>query len=493
MDQRSHHQPPMPNAPDGDGLGQQQGRPVPWPGAAPAQLAPPQRSPMPVVHHEVLPWQTQGSMPDHHPSPQGHGHGTHVGIQPQARPTPQYAYAPGFVLPGAAGGQAPPMSAHGATIGTPVPQPVGIPAAHEQVPAAPAEWQHGAVAAVAAHGPPQAWAYQTPQGLQLVQPGAVAYAEQPPAAVTGAGSGSNARRRVRWETIVPAAAVTCLVAAVALFIADFDRMTGRSSDATSASAARAVEPTGDASTSDVAPASDAAAGDAQAAEVVAQARQLFDKGRFEDAANLLHPLLDVESPDAAAVALHDRVDAAATRNRALLGRLARERSAGRWTAVIGTIGELESLRPLSQDLTKLRATARRAARVQAVVAKARSLMARRRDAEALAVVERGLEAGRNPKLEALGEQLSARMAAPATRRPSSTGDRRAPLPAGGAAARPNGGPAVRPPANVPQGAIPTRPDVPNPTGGAGSVAPTVSGGGAGGTTCHEHDGVRECH
>lgn len=495
MDERSHHQPPMPNAQDGRGFGQQQGRPRPWPGAAPSSHAMAHHASMPapahqVAHHDVLAWQAQGGMPAQQPL-HGHDHGAHgAGIQPQALPTPQYAYAAGFVLPGAAGGQAPPMAAHGATIGTPLPHAAGMPA-HAQAPGAAAAWQHGSVATSAAPEAAQAWAYQTPQGLQLVQPGAAAYAQQPMAAVAGAGSGPAARRRVRWETIVPGAAVACLVAAVALFVTDFDRMTGRDAGSVTTSPARAMESAGDADMS--APLTEAAAGTGEVAAVVAQARRLFELGRFEDAANLLHPLLDVASPDAAAVTLHDRVDAAAARNRALLGRLARERSAGRWSAVVGTIGELEAVRPLSKELTKLRGTARRSARVQALVGRATGLMAKGRDAEALAVVERGLELGPNRRLEAMRERLSARLAAPATR-PSPAAGRREPPPAGGAPARSNAGPTVRPPANVPQGAIPARPDLPNPTGGGASVAPTVSGGGAtGGASCHEHDGVRECH
>lgn len=473
MDERSHHQHSMPPAQDGRGFRQQQDRPSPWPGAAPASA-----HDAPIAgaeYRDTQAWHAQPGMPSY---PQAaslaNGHGT----DPQG--PARYAYAPGFVMPGAASGQAPRMSAHGATIGTPQ-APGGAPL-HHGFAHAPEAWQHGATAAVAAHEPPQAWAYQTPHGLQLVQPGAAAYAHQPDA-FTG---GRPARRRVRWETIVPAAAVTCLVAAIGLFISDFDRMTGRDGAGAEATAARTTEAP-DVVATDAAPTS---GGDS--AEVVAQARGLFERGRFEDAANMLHPLLDTATPDPTAVRLHDQVDAAATRNRALLGRLSRERAAGRWTAVVSTIGELQSLRPLSKDLVALRATARRTARAQAIVAKARTLMAKRRDAEALAVVERGLANGRNRKLEALREQLSARMSAPSTARSNPAGSRGAPPRPGGAAARPSA--PARPPSNVPQGAIPTRPDLPNPTGGGASVAPAVgAGGGAGGTNCHEHDGVRECH
>lgn len=492
MDERPHHESPLPTAQDGHGLAQPHDRPTPWPGAAPAPAGAPIAGSLPyhapLQHggqpptHAFQPWQSQGGMPAAYPQAPSH-HGGHPFHEGAGQPTPQYSYAPGFVLPGAAAGQAPPMSAHGATIGSPPAGPAlagHVAFGHGDGAPAGTAWHSGS-AALVPQELPQAWAYQTPHGLQLVQPGAAAYAAQP-------ASAGEARRRIRWETIVPAMAVTCLIAALGVFIADFPRMTGRDQPSADAAAARTVETADDASSAPMAT-STADAGDT--AGVVEQARGFFEQGRFDDAANLLHPLLDVESPDPAAVTLHDQVDAAAARNRALLGRLSRERSAGRWSAVVGTIGELEGLRPLSKDLVQLRGTARRALRVQAIVTKAKGLMARGRNAEALAIVERGLEPGRNRTLEKLREQLSARMAAPAARPSSMPGSRPAPPRPGGAAARPSR--PAQPPANVPRGAIPARPDLPNPTGGGSSVAPAVAAGGGGGADCHEHDGVRECH
>ncbi len=90
--------------------------------------------------------------------------------------------------------------------------------------------------AIAHPEPPQAWAFQTPHGLQLVQPGTVA--AMAPTPVEGRHS-HRMRRRVRWETIVPMVAVLCLVASIGFFIHDFDRITGRDTNQESAASSTA--------------------------------------------------------------------------------------------------------------------------------------------------------------------------------------------------------------------------------------------------------------
>jgi hypothetical protein len=416
-------------------------------------------------------------------------------------------------MPGANSGQAPPMSAHGGMIGMPqalpqdhapqyyapqqqvqqyhVPQQLQHHHPHSMQHAA-AHGQpmyHGMHAGASGGGPampsaqaaPQAWAFPTPHGMQLVQPGMTVSHVAPMVA----GTGMPGTRRIRWETIVPAAAIACLLAALALFISDFDRITGRDGAASAATGS-----TQEASAADSGDTDAAASSSGDAAEIVAQAKALYAQGRFEDAANLLHPILDVEQPDAAAVALHDQVDAAKVRNDQLLARLARERAAGNWAAVNVTIGQLARLRPLSKSLVELRATARQAVGRAGAIARAKALMAQGRDTAAMAVIDREIAKGSTAQLEAMREQISAKRAAPSTG--GGGAGAQAPPSSGG---RSTSQPAVRPPANVPAAAMPPRPDLPNPTGGTGSGAAAVGGGAAaaGGSNCHTHDGVVSCH
>lgn len=412
----------------------------------------------------------------------GDAHAAHGAAHSGEPASQQFQYAAsGFVLPGATPGHAP-MTDDGGTIGVPAHQPVS-----EGMPAGTAGRAWFASTAAFPHGQPQAWAFPTPHGLELVHP--AASSRQHPGAGPGAPAAAAAvqhRRRLRWETIVPGSAVACVVAAAALFISDFDRITGQE--------VTAGEPV--ASTAAVGATADAPAG-GDASAVVQQAAQLLEAGRFDDAANMLNPLLDQASPDESAVALNDKVHAAAKRNRALLRRLQRQRRAARWPAVITTLEQLEQLRPLAPAHLKLRRQARVAVMRRNAITRATALMAKGRDAEALAVIERALRAGPNKRLEALREQVSARRATPSAgpsgassggisgghaghaRRPA------APAPGG----QPSGASNVRPPASVPAGAIPQRPDVPNPASAQGTGASAVGGGGG----CHQHDGVVECH
>lgn len=221
--------------------------------------------------------------------------------------------------------------------------------------------------------------------------------------------------------------------------------------------------------------------------MVADASALMEQGRFDEASAMLHPVLEVDSPDPAAVALHDRVDAAGERNDALLGRLARERTAKQWTAAIATIGQLEQQRPLSPDLVKLRTRARTAARTARTIAQARALMADGKYTAAATLIDKALGKGKNAQLQAMREQLAAKRAAPSTVTGggASHGGGHTGAPAAGGQTGSSGtSTSARPPANVGPGTMPPRPDAPNPvTSGAGVTAP-VSGGGAGAAAAH---------
>jgi hypothetical protein len=351
----------------------------------------------------------------------------------------QYA-ANGFVLPGAPQGEAP-MSAHGGTIGMAQP--------HGSVPAGSMPMLNGGGSAAAAATPdpyarPQAWAFATPQGMQLVQGGATAqpaiqYQQQYQQAmhVAGAAHGAptgHAKRRMRWETIIPAAAVACLVAAVALFVSDFDRITGRVGSSSNQSSTQVASTTpADATPAATTPTTPVATPATDAAAIAA-ARKLFAKGQFDEAANLVHPLVERATPNRVAVALHARIDAAGDRNTALLTRLSKLRRDKQWTGVVSTINALAALRPLSSDLVALRARARQAS----------------------------LQASRH-------------VASPSTSVGSSHTHVAAP-PAGGTG---NSSTGARPPATVPTSSLPPRPDAPNPISSHGTGAGAV-GGGAGG-------------
>jgi len=331
-----------------------------------------------------------------------------------------------------------------------------------------AQPHHGApaMAAPAMQDPyaqPQAWAFPTPQGMQMVQPGAAP--SMVPGTLPVGVQATTVGRRVRWETIVPALAVVCLVAAIGLFMHDFDRITGRD-----AAAGTSSEQASDATVAD---ADSAATGGgtattpADASKVVAQATALFRQGRFDESADLLHPVLDGPSPDPAAVALHDKVDAANTREDALLARLAKERASSKWTAVVVTIGQIERLRPLDARLISLRTRARAAAKVARSKAVAARAAAARKNAGPSASGAGGSHAGGTHSPPATG-----------ARPPASTG------------ATP------RPPASVPSGSMPPRPDAPNPSPGGGANAGVTGGGApAAGTAsnCHVHEGAASCH
>jgi hypothetical protein len=354
------------------------------------------------------------------------------------------------------------MTSHGGMIGVPAPMqgyvsPHGVQA---RVAVAVNPMQ---ASAVGLDQHTQAWAYSTPSGLQLVHPGPTPVMVDPRSSAT---TGAGMRRRIRWETIVPMIALTCLVAAVGVLVADFDQITGRDVGAAGPQPAAAAPAPAQA---DAASSKKVPAGTDTASDTISQARSLLAKGRFADARNMLRPLVAMTPPNAQAVKLSASATAAGARNQALLRKLATQRRSSDWSGVIATIGALEQVRPLSIDLKKLRGNAIRARRAQAVRRKA-----------------------------ALQQRVAA---AKAPTRASG------PPPAGGQP-RPSAG-SARPPANVPAGGIPARPDLPNPTGGGGGAAAVGGGpaapastpkpsasstpaGGSGGCTWMVMDGVSMC-
>lgn len=412
----------------------------------------------------------------------------------------------GFVLPGAAGGQQP-LSAHNGIIGTPM---LG------HAPPAPAPMPSQMQAAA-----PQAWAFPTPHGMQLVQTGAVALATAAPhhgvpaatlTALPGGGAAAATRRRVRWETIVPIAALACVLGAAGVFIAKFDQMTGRGG------AARTTMTSNDVASKDAASGVDAAAAEqvdpGEAAAATADASTLMDQGRFDEAAQMLRPFVDAASPDPTIVALHGRIDAAGARNSALLARLTKQRAARQWTRALITIGQLQTLRPLSPTLIRQRTQARAMVRTARTVAQVRALVAQGRYSAASTLLDQALQAGPNAQLEAVRERVASERATPSARpvavpgsgptaRPQVSGggasggvSRPAPMPS----SRPGAIGSAQPPANVAPGAMPPRPDAPNPItttpAAAGGVSgqPAVTGGaGASAPACHTGEGMTGCH
>ncbi|MCW2959693.1 MAG: hypothetical protein JWM90_80 [Thermoleophilia bacterium] len=325
-------------------------------------------------------WAQQQGQPGH----QQHGAPWH-GAQPhQPEPArPGYGQAPsGFVLPGAPAGQAP-LGFQGGLIGVPEqdqqqPSPQPQQYAQPQQPQQPLQFQPQAQApqqmqyqqpATQQHMQPQgfsqaqAWAYPTPQGMQLVQGGPVAYAAAPPMYaqhpqqpqqpqlqqhVGGASAVAGTTRRLRWETIIPVAATFCFFAAVALLISDFDRITGRAAPAATVTDARTITNTDpDASMDEL--------GDVEA--TLAEGEQLRRDGRYEEATARIAPSLKVESPDPRLTKLTAAITFSKGRNTALLAKLGRQRQAADWTGVIQTIKVISTLHPLSADLVKIRSQA----------------------------------------------------------------------------------------------------------------------------------------
>jgi len=337
------------------------------------------------------------------------------------------------------------------------------------------------------YGAPQAWAYPTSNGMQYVASGGAAPTPVPALQMLPGGgqheAAASTRRRVRWETIVPAMAVLFLLVAVGLFVARFDRITGRDGGSDKA-ASKHVADTG---TGTATPTSDATGGD-DVQSVLAQARDLQAKGDYTGAADLLHPILEGPNANKDAIALHEQIDADGARLDALMQALPAQRSAKNWKAIAATISQIEMLRPLTPSLVKLRTAARKASKaaaagpsVQSTIDRARALDRQGKTAQALALVERAMGKRANARLSRLREELAAKVAGPSTAPTSgisgggNSGSAGRPVapPSSAGGARPSA-PAAMPPANIPSGTVPTPPNVANinttgATGGGGST------------------------
>jgi len=279
-------------------------------------------------------------------------------------------------------------------------------------------------------------------------------------------------------------AVLCLFAAVAVFIADFDRMTGRTGGDTGSQArsAKSEEATSVDATTETAEPTDGA----DAAQVVAEVSAMMDEGRYDEARVLLAPLLDIAEPDPAVVELSTQLEASAARHTALVQRIDAQKAGKRWSGVIESINQLEELHPIDAAFQQLRVTAG----VERAHARATALMKLGRLTAAATVVDAALKQGPSPKLERLRAEIRAKYSATSTPAtvPATT------MSGGGAHSggthptsppTPGGRPAsttgARPPANVPAGALPPRPDAPNPGatgGGSPTGQPATTGNGA---------------
>lgn len=347
-----------------------------------------------------------------------------------------------FVLPGALPSQAQ-LSAHGGTIGLAVTDPLDL---------------H----AFSGH-PQQQWAFATPHGYQLVEatpapmtaPTMVAttpmaaHAAAAPTPAPGATTPTTRRPRPRWETIVPVVAFGCFLAAVALFISDFDRITGRDASARAATeqVADGSNP-GEAEGAGTAPATPLAQADVTA--VVDRATKMLADGEFEDARRLIAPYRSVEEPEPAVTALAARIERTMATNDRLLRQLTAHRTAKRWSRVLTTIAAIARLRPLSPDLLRIRSQARAALR-----------------GPAKPTVPTG---GSTPSRSGGGSSNTSPGAHThhASTPPAAGGSR--PPATSGTSTTPN----ATPPANVPSGGVPPRPES-NPGGGSANGGGSVSG------------------
>ena len=332
-----------------------------------------------------------------------------------------------------------------------------------QSPYAPQTYQHGAAAIalpattpaptfVAADG--RTYAYATPQGFDLMQ-GALAHAGVVAAASAAAAPAPSGAQRLRWETIIPAMAAVLLLCTVVLFVLKFDAITGRDQ------LAKSTKP---AATTKV----PAPSAEDQAASLE-QARSLTNLGRYDEAKAMVDPLLAVKEPLDGVAALSSQIETSSARNDELLAQLGKQRQAGSWMGVVTTIGQIKALRPLTTDLVTIRNNAQ--ARVNAA-------QRTKKRARVAAAARRTAAAKRRRAAKARSTQ---RTAPRPNTRPGATRSTSA----------------ATPPARVGSGAMPPRPSVANtgaaPTGGGVTgTQPAVTGGG-GGSSCHTHGGVSECH
>ncbi len=175
-----------------------------------------------------------------------------------------------------------------------------------------------------------------------------------------ASSDGNNKNRFVMRVVFACAAVA-LIAAVALFVRDYEEIFGAGKDKKARSVV--VDSEKDKKTQD-----DAASIEAEAA--LSKAEELSDNGRFEAAL----AALDASGvKDERAVILRERILDSQKRNDELLAQLGEQVSAKEWAKVIETVDELETLRPLTAKLKNQRQMAEHEVLISEVVKKAKRL------------------------------------------------------------------------------------------------------------------------
>lgn len=327
-----------------------------------------------------------------------------------------------------------------------------------------------------------AWSFHTPNGLQSLVPGARASAPandlhvsrafggpaMPSLAPAPAGAGTDAaqrgaatavaaspargqRTRIRWETLVPTITSLLLLGALALLIADFDRVrsgSDRSMNAHDHAAAGTSSAGGSGATHD---------GDSAAATAaVDSARSLLRRGAYDRASAELKPAL-AGSPSDDVLALRNAIIDGRTQDAALRGELAVARTAGDLPAVLDTLAKLEQLHPLTSGQRTVRAEIIRTVADRAAARRAAA----------------GARSSRK-------KTATARPRATTTHTPHTAAITPATPPRSGGTA--SGGGATPPGRDASPGTMPPVPHVPNSTapGGGGSVSgqPATTGSGS---------------
>jgi tetratricopeptide (TPR) repeat protein len=204
-------------------------------------------------------------------------------------------------------------------------------------------------------------------------------------------------------------------------------------------------------------------------EIAADATALMKQGRFDEALALLGPLLDTPSPSPQVLALRDQIEAAASRNTALLAKIGRQQQAGDWSGVLTSIAALAKIRPLSPELIRLRTKARNMVRetsttqrIEAGYRRALALEARGAYREALTVADQTLQIGADNRVQALRDRVARQLATPST---PGGGGGAPPPPTGSTGGGGSGTTNLRPPTSPPNVSAPKPPSVPNTSGG----------------------------
>jgi hypothetical protein len=344
---------------------------------------------------------------------------------------------------------------------------------------APMQQQHASQATLMPpHVEGGGFAYPTAQGMQIVQQpqhgGMVATAHMPmanPGAIAAAPASADAaaRKRMRWEVIVPTGtAIVLLVTAIVVFT-NFDRITGSGAGASAgghasrnpaaaddgmnmedmAAMAKTIDPDKipDILKSNTQEAPDPTLSPAEGRAAVAKSKQLVKLGRYDEALATIAPLAKGDTIPPVVSRLRTQIAANSKSNDELLARLGRARTAGDWKDVLATLARIQRLHPLTAAQTELKATADQ------------KLGTPKATPVAVAKVSGG---------------GSAATAAKPVKRPA-----KAPASPGSHSAATTGGGAATPPAGASSTTAPAQPSVANPSaapsGGVVTGQPTAAG------------------